>query len=347
MSITILLTSVGNDGFISVWKALTKNRYDFQLFGADADVNAYGLQLTEKSFIIPKRSSEQDLLSALKKIILEHQIQIIYPLSTEDQSFYSHHILFFQTLHCRIIVSSEDAVIRCNNKHLLYDFLKDSCFPLPKYEIAHNKDELIGTLNRFDYENKPVVLKKPFSTGAQGVKIVMPFLKNSEHFFLRDNNPITINQLKEWIEHLEHWENIMISEYLPGLHISADVFLKDGKAEICTLRTEERHLYGMATFGKTIKDDFLAKLAMNLAEYIGLNYTVNLEFKLDEQNIPKLMEINPRIPASIDHTIKSGCNMPLWNVLSILNKKINIKTSKENVIFWRCWDTIFYDKETS
>ncbi len=339
-NLNILCTSVGNDGFIAIYKALKMSSRTIKIFGADCDSLAYGLVISDQSFVISKRSEPKVLLEELKTIIVQNNINILYPLSTEDQSFYSYHIDFFIHLNCQVIVSDHNAVEICNNKHELYRYLSACDVPIPAFRIVKDKESLVEALRDFDAKHKPVVLKKKFSTGAQGVKIVFPTIDATSRFFSRDYNPIPLEDLYRWIDIIDSIPDLMLSEYLPGLHISADVFLQDKLSQICVLRTEEKHLYGMATYGKTIKLPELMITARKIAELVGLNYTVNVEFKFNLVGQPMLMEINPRLPASIDHTVKAGCNMPLWNVLSVLNEKIEFNNPLENLQYWRCWDSV-------
>ena len=90
--VTVLATSVGNDGFPSVLQALkdAPDR-DVVVVGVDARREAAGLALSDVGAVVPLRSEPEALLTALQSLCRVHQVDVLLPLSTEDQEFFAAH----------------------------------------------------------------------------------------------------------------------------------------------------------------------------------------------------------------------------------------------------------------
>lgn len=337
----ILLTSVGNDGAQAIIKALriSEGNNDIDtLIGIDSNPHAYGLYMTDYSYIVSHRSNATSLLEELHHIINVHHINLVLPLSTEDQSFYAHYAYKIEQWGCKVQHSPEKSITIANNKHLLLPFLQKHGLEVPYFRIAHNCTELENLLYEFDAKHNPIVIKRAFSTGACGVKIVIPSTDTLERMFDRTNIYISIDELLFWMDKINDTMPILqISEFLPDAKYSVDVFLHNGKAIEACVRTEEKRIYGTSLYGVTLEDKELYEIGLQAASSLLLEGTVNIELGKDRNKKTKIIEINPRFPASIDHTITAGCNMPRWVVQAALGKPFKVNKPCYNVPYFRHW----------
>ena len=335
MSISVLCTSVGNDGFQAVLRSL-KAEPGFRVCGADANGLAYGLYLADAGYAVPPRARSDELVDRLLEIATKERIDLLIPLSTEDQSFYSKFRDRFESRGIRVAVSSHAAVETANHKHRLIQAAASFGVPVPRNVVVTSLSDFHQALRDFGAETQKVVVKKEFSTGAQGVKIIDPGLKPQERLFARDNIVITLDDMLRWSSALEPFPPLMVSEYLDMRH-SVDIFLRDGKAQCSVVRTELARLYGMSMVGEVVRDQDVEEVGVAIAEHLGLSFTVNVEIGRDVEGQPKLVEINPRFPATIDHTMMAGCNMPLWTAQSALGLPYQLRPPVIGTRYVRHW----------
>ncbi len=339
-STKILCTSVGNDGFSGVYDAL-KGRENVHVTGADADPEVYGLLLADESVLIPKRDQPEELLTQIVQYYHDHQIDLLLPLSTEDQSFYS---LYYDRLTksgLNVAVSSYDSVEIVTDKHQLYRFCSENGFPVPAYELSDNAEVLIDLIKRYANWGEKCVLKKARGTGAQGVKIIDPELSFQSRFFSRDNIRISPGEVMDWLQNSESIPTLMLTEYLPGKHVSIDGFRSQSGFFTAGIRTEVRHQYGAGIAGATILNEELFHIAKQLSKAVNYRYAFNLELKADVNGAFKILEINPRFAAGVDHTVKAGLNIPLMVVDEVLNGEVDVKNEYNTGIEYRkYWTSI-------
>jgi carbamoyl-phosphate synthase large subunit len=337
---TVLCTSVGNDGFQAIYRALKLSPNPIRIVGVDADPYAYGIYLSDCGYVVPPRSDAELLLSNLTEICRDRGVQLLLPLSTEDQWFFAFHQAKFELLGIVVAVSSLRSIEVANNKHLLFDKCHELGLPVPLFRHVSSRAELDVALADFQADSRPVVIKKQFSTGAQGVKIVRPKVAAAERLFSRDNIMISLDDLRRWSGQLQSFPLLQVSEFLPDARYSVDVFLNGGRARCAVVRTELSRVYGMSTAGAVVNEPQIEATGVAAAEALGFNYTVNVEIGLDREGEPKLFELNPRFPATIDHTVMAGCNMPLWTVAAALGWPYEVSQPKIGTCYRRYWNSL-------
>jgi len=304
----ILCTSVGNDGFPAVLDGL-QQRAGIHIIGCDADPLAPGLMLADQGFIVPPRANSDDLLAALERIIVDQRVSVFLPLSTEDQPFFAEHRNRIEALGVKLAVSSLSSIKIANDKHAFYEHCHLHGHPIPAFSIVNDKHALLSLLKEYKSRSRVCVLKLSHSTGAQGVKIVDPRLGSEARFWARDNIRVSTEEVIRWVHQEAKVPALLVSDYLPGRHISIDAFRScDGKFW-GVARTEDRHLYGMGTAGVTVNEPDLIKTARRLGDELSLTYCYNVEFKASESGAFQLLEINPRFPASVGHSVAAGLNL--------------------------------------
>jgi len=344
LATTVLCTSVGNDGFQAIYRALKLSPNPIKMIGVDADPYAYGIYLSDCGYVVPPRSDAGLLLANLIEICRDQGVQLLLPLSTDDQRFFAFHQTKFEELGILVAVSSLRSIEIANNKHLLFNECQKLGLPVPSFRHVSSRAELDVALADFQADSRPVVIKKQFSTGAQGVKIVQPKIAAGQRLFSRDNIVISLDDLRRWSGQLEPFPVLQVSEFLPDARYSVDVFLNCGQSRCAVVRTELSRMYGMSTAGVVVDEPQIETTGVAAAEALGLNYTVNVEIGLGCDGKPKLFEVNPRFPATIDHTVMAGCNMPLWTVAAALGWPYEVSQPKIGTCYRRYWNSLVTGK---
>ena len=130
---------------------------------------------------------------------------------------------------------------------------------------------------------------------------------------------------EELSQNFEHFSKLageapIVQEYLPGTAMGCSVLAQNGAIirSICHQRIREYPVTGgPSTCCDAICDPRLEEIAAILAEAVGLNGLAMFEFKNDSGDMPRLLEVNPRIWGSypLTRAVKSDFSYT-WFALS-------------------------------
>lgn len=311
-SIHVICTSAGNDGFPSVLQAL-KADPAVAVTGVDANPQAAGLILADEGRTVPLRSKAEQLITSILDLAQPDRANILLPLSTEDQDFFSLHKAEIEARaqYLKVIVASTEALKIANDKHELYRHCTETGTPTPNYTLTSDPGVLSATVKTYAGAGLRCVLKLARGTGAQGVKILDPGIDQASSFWSRTQLSMHPEKALEWFGKFGLRDPIMISDFLNGEHISVDAIRTAQGDFHATARTETSHLYGLALTGEIIDAPDVITASKRLAESIGLTGAMNFEYRRDDSGAARLLEINPRFGGSIGHTVAAGMNLPL------------------------------------
>ena len=305
-----LCTSVGNDGFVAVHSAL-KAFYGetITIIGCDIRPDAYGLYLADKGYLVPERDSS-GFLEKLMKILREEKCSIIYPLSTFDQEYFAAHRRLFEGNGIRVVVSDLRSVSTANDKLKLYDLCRRVGIRVAAYVPLHAPSSLNIALQELDYPQLPVVFKLSRSTAARGLAIIRKGGSIFESIH-RPNGPpyMSAEELSRTLAQMG-WSSGILCEYLPGDEYSVDVLSWKGETLVSVVRKRYATTGGLALHAEVVDDLDIRSLAEAVVRELNLSYTSNVQIRKNSQNVPCLMEVNPRIPGTIGLTVQAGVNMP-------------------------------------
>jgi len=337
--ITILMTSVGNDGFPSVLSAVKENgERDVRVVGVDMLSGSAGLYLADSGHVVPPRSDAVGLCNRLMDICREEHVDLIYPLSTDDQDFFAAHCNMFQRNGIKVIVSSENALNIANNKLTLYRYASEYSIPCPAFESVSSFDGFEKAAHSLGYPLKRVVLRCDRGTGSNGLKIIDPHVSSYARFIDRDNKVVSYREVASWLKDMDEWPDMHMVKYLPNKEYSTDVLCLSGETIAAVTRLRSTMLYGLAVKATVVRDDAISAIASDIVSKLGLSYVVNIQFREDENGKPMLMEINPRIPGSIGLTVNAGVNMPYLAVKLALSEPFSVQKIDYGMTMFRHWD---------
>ena len=110
--------------------------------------------------------------------------------------------------------------------------------------------------------------------------------------------------------------SFLMQEHIPGNdYYGVSVIFNTHNKMLCAFVHKKLRQYpitgGASTYAVSVKYPKLVEIAEALLTSIGWYGSANIEFKIDQRdNIPKLMEVNPRLWGSLQLAISSGINIP-------------------------------------
>ncbi len=335
--LSILFTSAGNLAFPTAAESLKKAFSSCKIVGTDVRDNAHGFYFCDKKYLVDYRNSS-NFMTEILHIIKKENINILFPLSTEDQNYFSEKKKIFEEINVKVVCSDFNAVNIVNNKYKLYSELQKSNISFPLFYKIDDYSDVEEIISKVGI---PFVIKPFVGTGGSKLYII-----SKDPNLLRKDDLKFFQQYDGSIEKHIVPGSTLVSEYLSGNEYSVDTLSKDGKFYYGVIRKRFSSIGGLALEAEVVDNDKILTLARNVIEKFKLSYINNIQIKEDKEGIPKIMEINPRIPGTLALSIRA-CSDFISDAIRLVNNEeiIPCQKIKYGLKIIRYWTGVIVDNE--
>jgi carbamoyl-phosphate synthase large subunit len=330
--INVLVTSVGGIVAQGIIKSLkyhnnyTENKkYFYNILGTDIIFDSAGLYRVDKFSIINKPENE-NFIQSIIDLCIENNIDLIFIGSDIELIVFSKNKEIIESKTSAKIISNPTNVIEiCRNKFNTFQFLKKNNLNYIPSCLIEESDEFISE-NGF-----PIIVKPCEGFGSKFLNIV--------------NNKAELNYATSIIENYG-WKALIQKylkddnrEYTVGITID-----KKGYNTMSSIAIKKILKHGQTH--KAIIDKFpeIRKISEHVAKKIKAIGAINIQLRVDEEDdIPKIIEINPRLSATCPMRAIAGVNEP--DILSrntLFNENINI-TNYKSLLCLRYWNETYLE----
>jgi hypothetical protein len=296
----ILVFPCGSEIGLEIHRSLKYSTH-FNLIGGSS-VNDHGKFIYENYIENIPFHNARDFISALKKIIVDHKIDAIYPAMDSVAKTLKDNQ---KTLNCLVVGSSAETTQICESKNLTYRKLY-SVVPIPKIysSLSHVK-------------TYPIFIKPDIGYGSRNVFLARD--GNSAQLFLNDKADTG---------------SFLLCEYLSGDEYTIDCFTdRHGSLRFVGARKRARISNGISV--NTIQTNEYKELFNNYAEEINSNIELRgawfFQMKLDQNQKPKLLEVAARLGGSSSLFRVQGINFALLSVFDAFDIEIEILKNKYDI----------------
>ncbi len=245
-----------------------------ELVGFDYIPESIGSHWCMYNYLLPDifkgNASEQIWLQKIIELINKHSLQVLFiGIDFELPVFAKYRSLIEEKTHCNVIVSNNNVIEIADNKLKTALFLRDNNLSYPK---SYTKDEYVnGTFNF------PLIIKPKIGFRSVGFNLITS-QQQFDKVLPTVNDPI-----------IQECVGTMETEYTCGI-----LFLDNElKASIALKRTLKEGNTATAFYSKDTPEiiyQYLKDVAYAIKPYGVLNF----QLRLDENNTPKIFEINAR-----------------------------------------------------
>lgn len=304
---TVLLLDADFVQSYSVARSLRESGF-YVIIAADTR-QSYGFysRYPNKKLLSPKASNnEKGYKDFIKEVINEYKIDVIIPLTNDVAELISKYYDELVSMGVKLATMPWDIFIKAHNKENLMSLCEEKDIPHPR-TIKLTQSNIRAAASKVGF---PAMIKPNISVGARGI-IRVNNLKELEIKALDIlNNPLYKGAtLQQFIDNGEEYYNVMM--------------FRNSKGEIVAHVVIEIQRYfpihaGSSSFCVTTENADLIKLCartLNELNWIGI---ADFDVLLDKKEGFKIIEINPRVPASIHAAYISGVNFPEMIVNDLL-----------------------------
>lgn len=294
----ILVYPCGSEIALEIHRSLRYSRH-FNLIGINS-VDDHGKFVYENYIGNAPFVDSPNLIEFLKEIIIEHEIDIIYPAM---DSVITKLKQFENELGCIVIGSETKTNEICLSKEKTYNLLKD----FVKVPTVYTDNFIF-----------PVFAKPKIGYGSRGAK--------------------KINSQSELDYHKSQFDNLIITEYLSGEEFTVDCLTdKNGNLKFAKPRVRNRISNGISvnTFEVSDADNKFNDLAVKINNNLNLQGAWFFQLKKNNKGDLVLLEIASRLGGSSSLYRNIGVNFAMLTVFDALGLNIDITLNNYSIILDR------------
>ena len=231
-------------------------------------------------FIVVPEAAESSYLGKIREIVKDEGIGLVIPTVDEELSALSGNE---DSVGAKVLISPKKTISTCLDKAMLYKSMKGEGF-CPVFVVASERRDLEI------FGNGKVFMKPRAGRGSRGT-------------MLYDN----VSDIPDDVINSQN----VFCENLPGREYTVDsLFDFKGNLLVAIPRVRLETLRGISIRGKTEKNLKIIKNVERISKMLRFFGPVNIQFKMNENCVFKLVEINPRLSGGLPLSVASGVDIP-------------------------------------
>ena len=321
----MLIAEGYNPVALSVLRSLGKKGIDTAVMTSFPYYVSRFSKYCKKQFLVPSTGREKEYARAVEKIVKKMKFEVLFPIFEWSLMPFSKNRDKISP-YVKLPIASHESILKCFDKLSTMRFALEKDVPIPQTYFVHNSAELKQASEELTY---PAVVKPRWS-----------MVWKDDHAFHRRGSLVTSapELIATYKSINQYFPYPLIQEYVPGINYSVAVLYNEGKARaFCCIKVHRAWppLGGNSCFRESVPlDSKLKKYTETLLKALDWHGVAEVEFRLDSRDdIPKLMEINPRFWGSLSVAIKAGVDFPYLlyhmtmdgDIKNVFNYKVGVK----------------------
>lgn len=259
-----------------------------------------------------------DYIPAILNICEENDIDIIIPNVTLELQFMADHRNDFEKHGIKVSIASSEAIKISNNKLHLYERYPHLMPPAIATTSFH---DLLSFDLDIEHDHK-LCVKLADHCGGNGFAILdddkardmTRFNRYGEHRF------VSYEEMEHIMRHLN--EEILVSEYIDGKDYSVSALCENGEVKCMVGYIGHVMQLGAIEYGEIQQNNIAMAIVEDICNDLTLDGNVCFDFRIDSDGNVYLLEINPRVNASLPFVTKAGINMIYLRCKQLLGEPI-------------------------
>lgn len=341
----LLMTACGAPGAPGIIKCLRNNgEREVFIYGVDMNPEAVGFAMVDDGRVAPP-GWDPGFADFILEQARTEGLRGVMPLSTMELEALSAAKERFDRCGVSVLVSDLAGLRTANNKGALMEIAARCGVPVPRFVRAQTVEQFEEAVRALGFPERPVCFKPEFGKGGRGFRI----LSNSHDPFddLFEQKPgsvfTTLQHVLDTLRTRASFPRLLVMENLPGAEYSVDLLCRDGEVLAVVPRVRTAIRLGICFVGETVRDQRLINFSARLVKEMRLSYCINLQFKLDVDGMPRLLECNPRVSGTIVLCAAAGVNLPYLALKLALGEPVLPVEPQWGTSMIRYWDEVFRD----
>lgn len=341
--LTVLVSACGAQFMPGLADCLKQNgERNIRIIGTDMGIDKTVLQMVDALYQVP-RATDPAYIDTLLDICKKENVDVVLPFMSAELLPLIDRKSDFESIGTKVSVSDRKSVEITNNKYNFYTFLRENNLPVPRFAQVRTADDLIPACEACGYPNNAVCVKATELSGSRGIRIIKPDVLKFDILFGEKPNSFytTMDDLLSTLKERDSMPEMMAMEYLPGMEGSVDLIAENGEILYMAYRESTVNLHSIPQSGELKENKEAYAIAEKVIKALGFTGSADLDFKNDADGQPVLMEINPRIAATMKIFKEGGLNLPYLRIKQLLGEELPKVEIKYGVKFKRRYLEMF------
>lgn len=230
----------------------------------------------------------------------------------------------FERMGVHLSVSSLESVAISNNKLHTYQALENAGIPVPRYYGVHSVEDFVEGMKYMGYPEKPVCIKIVNGSGSRGVRIIDAGKSRYQIFAYEKPNSFytSYDDMLAILKSADKLEEMMLVEFMHNPEFTVDLLAEKGQVVYEVGRENVVSLMSIAQETVVKYDELAYKVSADVVRLFGMDGNVGFDFMRNDKGEAVLMDINPRITATVSVIAASGVNLIYLRVKQLLGEKL-------------------------
>lgn len=300
-------------GTIACYKK-NPDKMKIRIVGTDMNDMTYNFVGVD-AFYKVSRCTSPTYVDELCAICVKEKVDVLIPCNTNELEVLSQAKDLFAIIGTKVLVSDIEGLLIANDKIKSYEFFKNSGILTPTTLVTSSYDELRAFLD--ENEGTTFVMKQRHGCGSRGFRII-----GRNDGFL-DDKPSGVFIEDEELKRVFNGEDeYIVQEYLPGEEYTVDLVAYNGDAMYYACKLNSNMENGVARKSTIVKNSKCIAQCFKVCMELGLHGNIGFDLKCNKDGIPVIIDVNPRLTATVSLVAKAGVNLPYIALLMALKKPI-------------------------
>lgn len=320
--ITVLMSASSSPSMPGMIKCLRNNgERNIKVIGIDMTSDPSAKFMVDRFYQVPA-ASDSNFCDIVLDICREEKVDVYFPNVSAEVEAVVARKEEFDKLGVHLSVSNMESVTVSNNKLHTYQALEKAGIPVPRYYAVHSVEDFIEGMKFMGYPEKPVCIKIVNGSGSRGVRIIDANKSRYEIFAHEKPNSFftSYDDMLAILESADKLEEMMLVECMHNPEFTVDLLAKNGSVVYEVGRENVVSLMSIAQETVVKYDELAYKIAADVVKLLNMDGNVGFDFMRNDKNEAVLMDINPRITATVSVIAAAGINLIYLRVKQLLGE---------------------------
>lgn len=323
--LTLLLSASSSPSMPGMLKCFKNNgERNIKIVGVDMTADPSAKHMVDAFYRVPAATAPE-YVDIILEICKKEKVDVYFPNISAEVSAVSARKEEFDALGVKLSVSNMESVAISNNKLHTYQALEKAGIPVPRYYGVHTVEDFVEGMKYMGYPEKPVCIKIVDGSGSRGVRII-DSTKSRYDIFVHDKPNsfyISYDDMLSMLQSAkEPLHEMMLVECMHGPEFTVDLLAEKGKALYIVGRNNVDSMMSIAQESVVQYDELAYRVSEQVIDLLKMDGNVGLDFMRNDKEEAVLMDINPRITATISLLAAGGVNLPYLRVKQLLGEEL-------------------------
>ena len=346
--ITVLMSASSSPsmpGMIKCFKNVKER--NIRVVGVDMSDDPSAKFMVDAFYQVPAASAP-NYADIMLDICKKEKVDVYFPNVSAEVSAVVARKDEFESLGVKLSVSNMESVAISNNKLKTYEALEMAGIPVPRYYGVHTVEDFVEGMKYMGYPEKPVCIKIVDGSGSRGVRII-DSTKSRYNIFVKEKPNSFYISYDDMLSMLQSapapLHEMMLVECMHGPEFTVDLLAEKGKALYIVGRNNVDSLMSIAQTSVLQYDELAYKVSEQVIDLLKMDGNVGFDFMRNDREEAVLMDINPRITATISIMAAGGVNLPYLRVKQLLGEELPACEPQFGTRIRRRYGEMFTDKD--